>query len=368
MHLRKNLSLLMVLVFLLPQLFSTFTYSKTFTHPGILNSQDNLKRLHKNFVENKISSKALSTLLDNKFADINRPYTPYAVVKVESHVSNNYEKAFRGDAHAARANALLWVMTGKKQYLVNAKRILNDWAETFQTIKVVKGNSAQAYLEAAWALPIWISAAEIIRYYDNAKGKWSEGRVKQFDKFVLKLHAFSKKAKKPNNWGASASLGDVAVGVYLNNDAIFDEGVTSFKHYLKTLSTEDGALTSDYLRDTWHPQYTLIAWTQTAEIAWHQGIDLYGLRFKGEEQPRLKVVLEHFSKLFIGELANPEGLKKGNYKNANANRPGYQIAFNHYFRRLNKAEQTEAFKTMVQTWYPGDFNDLFMSWDGITHR
>ncbi len=358
----------MVCVFLVPLLFTTLTHCKSFTHPGILNSQDNLKRLHKNFAENKISSKALSTLLDNKFADINRPYTPYAVVKVESHVSNNYEKAFRGDAHAARANALLWVMTGKKQYLVNTKRILNGWAETFQTIKVVKGNRAQAYLEAAWTLPVWISAAEIIRYYDNAKGNWSEEHVKQFDEFVLKLHAFSKKAKKPNNWGASASLSDVAVGVYLNDYAIFNEGVKSFKHYLKTLSTEDGALTSDYLRDTWHPQYTLTAWIQTAEIAWHQGVDLYGLQFKGEKQSRLKTVLDHFSKLFIGELANPKGLKKGDYENANFNRPGYQIAFNHYNNRLEKQEQTEAFKKMVQTWYPGGFKDLFMSWDGITHK
>lgn len=361
----KNMSILAILVIML---FTTDSYGETFLHPGILNSEENLNKLRHRYVNDQIPAAALSMLLDSQLGDVSRLYTPHKIVEVESHVSNSYEEAFRNDAHAARANALLWVMTDDKKYLSKAMRILDEWAVTFHAIKVTKGSSSQAYLEAAWALPIWISAAEIIRYYDGGKAKWSDKSIRQFDQFVLKLHSYSKKARKANNWGASATLSHIAVGVYLNNEAIFYEGIEWFEHSLKTLSTEDGALTADYIRDTWHPQYTLVAWIQTAEIAWNQGIDLYSLQFGREKKPRLEVVFEHFSKLFIGELGNPEGLKKGNYKNAHLNRPGYQIAFNHYINRSNRGEYLPALEKMVQYWYPGGFKDLFMSWDGLTHE
>ncbi|AYA63001.1 alginate lyase family protein [Alteromonas sp. RKMC-009] len=355
----SRLFLLGVLVFL-----SSLCTAQTFTHPSIGASQLQLTNLKEQQCDER--QPAFEQLTTSEYATLTRQHHAYEIVYVEAYTGNKYEAAFRGDAHAARALALMWVATSDTRYLDKAKTILTEWAYTFRDLEVTKGKDDQAYLEAAWALPIWLGAADIIKNYNNGAANWKPANQLQFNKFAKTLGSYASKAYRENNWGATSVLSEIALAVYLEDNDRFAEAVKLYKRNLADVSTASGSLKADYLRDTWHPQYTLISWMQTAEIAWHNGTNLYALSFENKE-PRLLKVLEHFAKMFNGEVPSPKGLKRGRYKNSHLKSAGYQIAYNHYFSRQHLDKRDFSYIKAYNDWYPGRFSEHFMSWDALTH-
>ena len=341
---------------------------RTFNHPGILNTQAGLESLAQRIKTSPIAGRGYEWLRKNKVADLSRPHTPYAVVKVVACGGCKEEAAFRDDAHAAHATALMWVVTGDERYRDKAISILNDWSTTYEKIKVINGPEKQAELEAAWAAPIWIAAADIIRYYDNGAAGWTVDQIAWFDRFLDSMVGTARGAKdRNNNWGTSATLAIMAAAVYQEDAAAYEEAIELHKHHLKSISKASGALGPDYLRDPWHPQYTILAWIQICELAWTQGDDLYGLALDGQSVPRLAICLEHFAQLFVGKLPNPEGLNRGDYKNGHLKKQGYEMAFNHYIRRKGLSADLPTFVTMVPEWRPGGTDGHFITWDVLTH-
>src|SRR5699024_6034737 len=134
------------------------------------------------------------------------------------------ENHFRGDAIAAYANALQWVITGEDQYKKKSIKILNLWGKTAKRIVEPKYKTQPA-LEASWALPMWVSAAEIIRYYNNGSANWLDADVKKFDGFVLMLlQTISGPFSKAPNWKASRALARMSAGVFLEDQDVYDLG------------------------------------------------------------------------------------------------------------------------------------------------
>lgn len=360
---RSLVTLVLALIILF--VFSSYSPAHEFQHPSIISSESQLHQLANDFCNKK--SLALSALKKDEHASLQREHHAFEMVYVESYTVNKFEKAFRGDAHAARAMSLMWIITNDERYLTKAKTIISDWATTFDKIKVTKGADDQAYLEASWALPVWLSAADILKYYNQGAAKWKKNEELKFRDFAEKLGSYAAKGYKRSNWGASSVLAELSLAVYLEDKKRFNSAIKKYKKNLSDISTASGKLTADYLRDTWHPQYTLSAWVQGAEVAWHNGVDLYSITYE-ENKPRLFIVLDHFSKLFNGELPSPKGLKKGSYKNSHLNGAGYlQIAYNHYVNREQIDLQNASFNRAYESWYPGGFTQFFMSWDALTH-
>lgn len=341
---------------------------RTFQHPGVLSKQADLAALPKRITTDPVTKAGFEKLKASPFADPARPATPFPVVYVVASGGNKYEAAFRNDGHAAYATALMWVITGEKRYRDKSIAILDAWATTFQSLQVEAGIPTQVRLEAAWAAPIWIAAADIIRYYDRGAAGWTPGQIATFDGFLNKVLKPAREARtNNNNWGTSATVAIVAAGVYQNDSAAYQEGLALYKTHLASISKKSGALGPDYLRDPWHPQYTVLTWIQTCEIAWNQGDDIYGITLDGQAQPRLALCLEHFSKLFSGELPDPEGLKAGHYKDSNKKRQGYDMAYNHFICRKQMAAALPTFAKMVPAWRPGGMDEHFLGWDTLTH-
>lgn len=342
--------------------------SREFTHPSVLSTQEDLASLKKRVTSNPSAKLGYEQLRNSKYADLSRPHTPYETVYVIASGVNKYERAFRGDAQAARATALMWVITGDTRYRDKSIGILDDWAATFKDMVVEKGGKTQSRLECAWAVPIWTAAADIIRYYNKGATGWSPEQIAQFDKFLSPLVELAEATcLRANNWGTSATLAMIAVAVYQEDVAFYDKAINNYRELFAGVSNKDGSIEFDYLRDSTHPQYTVLTWIQSCEIAWNQGDDLYGIKLDGQSLPRLAVCLEHFSKLFLGELPNPEGLRKGNYRNAHLRRQGYDMAYNHFIIRRNMAASMPAFAELVPAWRPGGFDDHFLAWDTLTH-
>ena len=346
------------LIFVLP----ITSYAKNTVNPSILNTHIELERLRfVNQTQDGSVKRALRQLYSSQYADIERPYKALEVVEIAARESTPHEEQFKGDAHSARAYALMWRITQEKAYREKALEIIKGWAFTFKDFKVIKGYRPQKYLESAWVIPIWISALDMLNR--NAEG-WSATDEKQFESFITKLHRYSRKAHRDNNWGTSAMLADISYAVYMQDDQLYYQQLKKFRYYLAKLTNPNGTLNADYLSDPWRPQYTIRGLLHTAEVADNQGDRLFNITFPNEKVPRLQKVLAHFTSLFTGELENPKGLKKGNYKGAHNNKQGYQIAFNAYAK--GKFEQPWV-KQLVDSWNPSNTSPLFMMWDRITH-
>lgn len=359
----KNLFFLcLALIALATLTISTESDARDFISPSIMNTGEELKHLYDvKRSTNTSTQRALRQLQTSGYTNFQREFKAHEIVDIAARESTPHEEQFKGDAHAARAHALMWYITRDKAHLMKSADIIRAWAYAFRDFKVIKGYKPQMYLESAWILPIWISALDMIK---PDLTDWSKQDEQHFRNFIKKLHSYAKKAHRDNNWGVSAMLAEISVAVYFESATLYNEQLNKFSYYLKTLSNEDGSLNADYLSDPWHPQYSLIGFIQTAEIASNQGDNLFEVVIGDEEAPRLEKILIHFEGLFSGKKRNPEGLQKGSYKGAHNNKQSYQIALAKYSENSSEKEWIKSFR---QNWKPSNTSPLFMMWDRITH-
>jgi hypothetical protein len=302
------------------------------------------------------------------FARLSRPHTPVRVVQVAAYETTQDEAAFRGDAQAAYAMALMWVVTDDKRYRDKAIAILDDWAGTFEGLEVIKGGTSQSNLEASWAATVWIAAADIIRFYRMGAANWASERILVFNHFIDNLIAEARgKLEDNSNRGMSATLACLAAAVFQEDEKAYNEAIELHKKRVGMISLMNGALGPDYLSDPWHAQATIISWIHISEIAWIQGDDIYGSILDDQLEPRLAICLEHFAKLFLGKIPNPEGLLRGDYRGSHMELQGYYVAFNHFIVRKDLRDVMPTFYAMVPGWVPGGFSSHFVAWDTLSH-
>ena len=134
----------------------------SFRHPGIFLTQARLDTFKA--VQNSADDSVLKTGYQVVLNDSRSAYTyshkALSNVQVVGSAIGDQEARYKNDAQAAYLNALRWVKTGDVRHRDKAVAILNDWARTFRTYSVASGtNAAQVQLEAAWMLPVWVSAA-----------------------------------------------------------------------------------------------------------------------------------------------------------------------------------------------------------------
>jgi hypothetical protein len=355
---------------------TTIVPPRPFAHPSLFNSQFELDRLkyRVNHQPGSAAAAGWNQMRASAYASLSYQPVTYSNVVVMGSGTTPSETQYRKDAHAARAAALQWVITGDTRYRDQAIAIMNAWAEVFVTMSPASGTStAQLQLEAAWVAPIWVSAADVIRYYHNGAAGWSTADIAQFDGMLNYLYGeAAKSAARDNNWGASAALTMIAVGAYQENRSRFDAGVQTWRNRLVGINaavTNNGYI-YEVCRDTTHPQYTLQVWMQAAEVAWKQGIDLYGTTIPGGTTPQFAVNLENFANLFLG-LAQPpcsdSFMATYNYLGRQSQSGAYDIAFNHYLLRAGLTNLPHYGDLVLNHWRPGGWDDHFCGWSTFTH-
>lgn len=345
-------------------------------HPGVFNSQEDLDRL-KYRINQQPGATAVAgwnQMIASSYASLSYQHVPYSNVVVMASGTTPSESQFRQDGHAARAAALRWVITGDTRYRDKARTILDDWANTFVTMSPASGTStAQIELEAAWAAPIWVSAADIIRYYDDGAAGWSSAAITKFDSMLNYLHTQAvKAATRDNNWGASAALTMIAVGEYQNDRARFDAGVQTWRDRLAGVNAvvSNNGFINEVCRDTVHPQYTLQVMMQGAEVAWKNGVDLFGATISGGTSPQFAINLENFGQLFLGLIEPPcsaSFLTNYDYLDEQSHSGAYDIACNHYVNRAGSTALPTYTNMVVSHWRPGGWDEHFCSWSTFTH-
>lgn len=266
-----------------------------FSHPGLLLSQSDIKQA----TEASKASDDVQTyemMESDPRASFEYVPTPFADVALKVRKLTPESRALKDDGTAAYLNAVQWVVTHDDRHRAAAVRILNSWARTFESFTVLAGTPRQPQLVSAWALPLYTSAAELVVHGDGGQTQPEGFDAQGFRDFTYRMLGYARQAHdRDNNWGATASLAMMTVGVYNNDRALYEEGLESVKRRMENVIKPNGEVFELRTRDCHHPQYSLTALTQAAEIASNQGDDSLWLFMDDEQGPLLARGIEYMS-------------------------------------------------------------------------
>jgi hypothetical protein len=312
---------------------------KSFTHPGILHSRAELDFVKSKVAEGQTPWKAASEgLRADPISKLDWKPKPAADV-----VRGPYNNPDIGgtdlmrDAAAAYAHALQRYVTDEKRHADKAIHILNAYATT---LKSVGGHDAKLLVGMVGIN--FVNAAEIIRH---TQAGWSDADQRQFEHLLRNLFYPIIKDFYPaanGNWDAAMIQTMLAMGVFLNDRKMFQlavdyylngQGNGAIRHYINDFGEcqESG-------RDQAHTQMGLGYLGCAAEIAWKQGVDLYGAY-----DNRLALGFEYTAKYNLGHEVRYEPYRShagnNNYPAISDKARGrfssiYERVYHHYHDRM----------------------------------
>lgn len=310
--------------------------SSPFIHPGLLHSRQDLERIKKAVTEKQEPIFAGYEVLRNH-PQSQATYTLHGPLAMVGRNPTVGQGEYDSDANAAYQCALLWSITGDRAYADKSRQILNAWSSTLKSI-----TGRDAVLMAGLGPFKMMNAAEILRYTDSG---WTEADTKQAERHfkeviypVLKDFALFANG----NWDTAAIKTVMAIGVFCNDRNIFERGL---RYYVN--GAGDGRLTHYIInevgqcqesgRDMPHTQLGLAHLGDCCEIAWNQGLDLYGVA-----ENRLLRGFEYTARYNLGEDVpfTETRDRTGKYHHTTIStmgrgrlRPVFEQIYNHYAHR-----------------------------------
>jgi hypothetical protein len=269
---------------------------KSFVHPGLLHSREELE-----FIKQKIAAgeepwkTAWGKLRASASAALDYKPRPRAeVVRGPYNNPNIGSSELSSDAGAAYTHALQWRLTGNEAHARKAIEILNAWSAT---LKTVSGHDTKLLIGMTGVQIC--NAAELLRHSHSGWLKPDQERLERLlrEIFYPPIKDFFPAAN--GNWDASMIQTMLAMGVFLDDRAMFDRAVD---YYLK--GAGNGAINNYFNafgecqesgRDQGHTQMGLGFLGCAAEMAWKQGVDLYGA-----SNNRLALGFEYTAKYNLG--------------------------------------------------------------------
>ena len=245
------------------------------------------------------------------------------------------------DANAAYQNALIWCVTGDEAHARKAVEILDAWSGTLERME---GHDVP--LAAGLNGFKLLNAAELIRY---TYPRWPADRIARFAGL---LHAVVYPAIRDfatfanGNWDGACIKTMMAIGVFCDDREIFDRAVNYYRHgkgngRLTHYVINEAGQCQESGRDQQHAQLGLGQLAEACEIAWQQGIDLYG-----EADNRLLRGFEYTARYNLGEAvpfaAHTDVTGRYVHRAISAQgrgrlRPIYEMVWNHYEGRRGVA-------------------------------
>lgn len=266
-----------------------------FIHPGLLHTKEDLARIKEGVAsETGVIHEGYQVLTESPYAKSD--YRMQGPVIEWGRAPNINTGQAQEDAKAVYQNALMWVITGKQQHAEKAKQILNAWAECLEKVSGIDGVLASGLQGFQFA-----NAAEIIRYTDAG---WSKEEAKRCERSFMEawLPTIEHYAYFANgNWETAALQTKMAIAVFCNDRELFEETVRyavngagngSIPHMVVYPTGQCQETT----RAQHYAQLGLGLLANAAEVAWNQGVDLYGWN-----DQRLLKGFEYSAKYGLGE-------------------------------------------------------------------
>ncbi|MFI6435465.1 putative Ig domain-containing protein [Streptomyces sp. NPDC050759] len=254
------------------------TGSRAFTHPGLLHTADDLARM-----KAAVAAKQ-SPVYDGylAFAAHARSQSTYTIQNTGQITSwgrgpTNFQNQAVADSAAAYQNALMWAVTGNRANADKARDLLNAWSASLAMI-----TGADGPLGAGLQAFKFVNAAELLRHtgYDG----WAETDIARCERSFLDVWypAVSGYMLYANgNWDLTALQTILAIGVFCEEPTLFEDalrfaaagaGNGSLAHRIVT----DAGQGQEAGRDQGHEQLAVGLTGDIAQVAWNQGVDLWG--------------------------------------------------------------------------------------------
>jgi hypothetical protein len=317
--------------------FVQFAHSQTFVHPGLLHSREDLERMKKAVAnkEEPIYSGYQIFIQNPASQHTYKMQGPMAMVGRNPTVGQG---VYDSDANAAHQNAVMWAITGDTAYAAKAKQLVNAWSSTLKSI-----TGRDAVLMAGLGPFKMVNAAEILRYTNAG---WSDADIKQTEKHFKEVIYRVLKDFAPfanGNWEAAAMKTVMAIGVFCNDRNIYESALSYYVNgrgngrLTYYVINEEGQI-QESGRDQGHTQLGIGMLAECSEIAWHQGLNLYGYA-----NNRLLKGFEYVAKFNLGnEVPFTEWLDRtGKYHHTTIARQDrgplravYEQVYNHYVNRM----------------------------------
>ncbi|MBW8899377.1 MAG: alginate lyase family protein, partial [Massilia sp.] len=259
-----------------------------FTHPGLLHTQADFDRMAAKYMTAPWSG-SWNLLINNSHASLNYTPNPQTAIYRGSdgvHAENYW--ILYNDVAAAYACALRYKVSGDVNYANKAVSIMNGWSSTLTTI----GGDSNSQLAAGLYGYEFANAGEIMRTYTG----WPAADFARFQNMMKAVfypinHDFLIRHNGTDithywaNWDLCNMASILAIGVLCDDQSLFDEAVNYF-----TGGPGNGAVAQAvyYIhpgflgqwqesgRDQGHATLGIALMGAFCEMAWNQGVDLYG--------------------------------------------------------------------------------------------
>jgi alginate lyase len=334
-------------------------------HPGMLHTQADLDRMR-----SRVSAGAQpwksgwDRLVANSHSRAGWQPRPQETI-IRGGDGQNYGLLYH-DIAAAYQNALRWRTTGDTANGDTARNILNAWSAT---LKTVTGN-ADRFLAAGIYGYEFANAAELMRGYpgfDLARfADMMQAVFSPLNDDFLRDHNNACVTNYWANWDLCTINSVLAIGILRDDQAMIDRAVSYFRsgagngsigHAIPFVHPGGLAQWQESGRDQGHTMMGIGLMGSFCEMAWNQGIDLYG-----HDSNRFLKACEYVARYNLGQDVPFTTYRWGTGQNCaqrehtvisaasrGENRPVWALVYNHYVRRRGlAAPNTTAFKDRVQ--------------------
>lgn len=324
----------LVLLFLLVGLSQAF--AQPFIHPGGLHTLADLNRMKTNVLAgNHPWIDDWNVLINDSLAQSN--YATHAT----SDFNANRQNA-DADAHAAYLNTIRWYISGDTNFANTATNILNKWSSTVTTNTEV-GGGLSGLPTMSFAL-----VGELLRTY----GGWKAADFSAFTNMMAKYlypPCNNYVSSQPCNfahwtsWDAPNNAAILAIGVLCDDTNKYNQAVNFFKSGAGSGAVSNavpflyGSLgqTDESGRDQEHCTLGIADMGVLCQVAWNQGLDLYG--FAGS---RLLAGVEYVARYNLSHDVPYTSFNdcagdnlffiSNNGRGRIDDRPVYEMFYNHY--------------------------------------
>ena len=348
-------------------LLSNIAYA--FEHPGCLSTKEDLDRMKLKVAAGEQPWKfSWDILISNSYAQLSYTPNPQVIICAGGACSGlgyseNYMILAR-DIAAAYQCALRYHISGNTQYAQKSIQIMNAWASTLEEIT----GDSNARLRAGLYGYQFACTAELMRDYNG----WASFEFTAFKNMMLNIfyplnsdflirHNNTCDSHYWANWDLVNMASIMAIGVLCDDQTKFDEAVSYFYNGIGegAISNAVHFIHPDGLgqwqesgRDQGHNILGMQLMGPVCEIAWNQGVDLYG--YAGN---RFLAGCEYVAKYNLGNnvpyvtYINCERViqnvisptSRGNI------RPGWDMLYHHYVNRMGlKAPYTQQYAELVR--------------------
>ena len=257
------------------------------SHPALLHTEADFARMREKVRAGEQPWKAAwDQLVASRNSQTN--WGPRATSVIRRGTSPDNVALLFNDAAAAYQNALRWKISDDVAHAQNAVRILNAWGSTRTE---VTGNADRFLAAGIYGYQL-ANAAEIMRTYEG----WAAADFATFKDMMLRVfypmnHHFlvvHNGAHIENywaNWDLCNMASVLAIGVLCDDQAKIDEAITyvktgagngSINHAVPILHSPTLGQWQESGRDQPHTVMGVGLMASICEMAWNQGIDLYG--------------------------------------------------------------------------------------------